>query len=224
MIFSAGAPVILHLLGMEAAEQALSGPLGTTKILTAFSVSLTMNTMFAPIMMIAHKVADLHIAQYQGRLACLWNAPQTGRLLQSVDWNGLLEKRAVPLPALVLDPGPYRDVPVAPVLPCPVRGCPWERSWGCCWPCCCLKAERRPHSARRFPEGRTGAIPPCGRRGAPVRPVSPSLHGTGERPAGCTQKSPPESSPAGFLSFFAAMALSRGAACPPVPRGEREEA
>ena len=87
MIFSAGAPVILHLLGMEAAEQALSGPLGTTKILTAFSVSLTMNTMFAPIMMIAHKVADLHIAQYQGRLACLWNAPQTGRLLQSVDWN-----------------------------------------------------------------------------------------------------------------------------------------
>lgn len=33
MIFSAGAPVILHLLGMEAAEQALSGPLGTTKIL-----------------------------------------------------------------------------------------------------------------------------------------------------------------------------------------------
>ena len=73
---------------MEAAEQALSGPLGTTKILTAFSVSLTMNTMFAPIMMIAHKVADLHIAQYQGRLACLWNAPQTGRLLQSVDWNG----------------------------------------------------------------------------------------------------------------------------------------
>ena len=36
----------------------------------------------------------------------------------------LLEKRAVPLPALVLDPGPYRDVPVAPVLPCPVRGCP----------------------------------------------------------------------------------------------------
>ena len=87
MIFSAGAPAILHLLGMEAAEQALSGPLGTTKILTAFSVSLTMNTMFAPIMMIAHKVADLHIAQYQGRLACLWNAPQTGRLLQSVDWN-----------------------------------------------------------------------------------------------------------------------------------------
>ena len=70
MIFSAGAPAILHLLGMEAAEQALSGPLGTTKILTAFSVSLTMNTMFAPIMMIAHKVADLHIAQYQGRLAC----------------------------------------------------------------------------------------------------------------------------------------------------------
>ena len=52
----------------------------------------------------------------------------------------------------------------------------WERSWGCCWPCC-PQSRRRPHSARRFPEGRTGAISLLVAGESPVRPVSPSLHG-----------------------------------------------
>lgn len=96
----------------------------------------------------------------------------------------------------------------------------WERSWGCCWPCC-PQSRRRPHSARRFPEGRTGAIPLLVAGERPRASGIPILAWGQGKGLPDVQKSPPESSPAGFLSFFAAMALSRGAACPPVPRGER---
>ena len=181
---------------MEAAEQALSGPLGTTKILTAFSVSLTMNTMFAPIMMIAHKVADLHIAQYQGRLACLWNAPQTGRLLQSVDWNGFWKN--VLCRSLLWFWIPVHTVTfLLPPSSVSRSRLSWERSWGCCWPCC-PQSRRRPHSARRFPEGRTGAIPLLVAGERPRSSGIPILAWGQGKGLPDVQKSRRQSSPAGF--------------------------
>ena len=46
-----------------------------------------MNTMFAPVLMVAHKIGDLHLAEYGGSAACLVHRPKVGELLRSVDWN-----------------------------------------------------------------------------------------------------------------------------------------
>lgn len=43
------------------------GRLGDTSWQQPFAVSLTMNTMFAPVLMVAHKIGDLHLAAYGGR-------------------------------------------------------------------------------------------------------------------------------------------------------------
>ncbi len=86
-IFSAGAPQLLAALGLDWAPGALAGPFGGHKLATAFAVSLTMNTMFAPVLMVAHKIGDLHLAAYGGRLECLARKPDMGALLASVDWN-----------------------------------------------------------------------------------------------------------------------------------------
>lgn len=84
MIFSSGVPAALTRLGMEGAT--LSGPLGRSKLLTALAVSASMNMLFAPVLMAAHKVFDLHIARYAGSARCLLRVPDTGALLACVDW------------------------------------------------------------------------------------------------------------------------------------------
>ncbi len=86
-IFGAGAPQVLALLGLEWAPGALAGPFGVHKLVAAFTVSVTMNTMFAPVLMVAHKIGDLHLAEYGGSAACLVHRPKVGELLRSVDWN-----------------------------------------------------------------------------------------------------------------------------------------
>ena len=74
MIFSAGVPLAMSRIGME-------------KLLTAFAISLCLNTLFAPVLMVAYKVSDLHIARYEGTLRCLWHLPDVGGLLKSVNWD-----------------------------------------------------------------------------------------------------------------------------------------
>ena len=218
MIFSAGEQAILHLLGMEAAEQALSGPLGTTKILTAFSVSLTMNTMFAPIMMIAHKVADLHIRPVSGASGLPLECPTDRQAPAVRGLEQLLEKRAVPLPALVLDPGPYRDVPVAPVLPCPVRGCPGSDPGAAAGPVV-LKADGGRIAHAGSPKDGPGRSPSLWQERAPfVRYPHPCM-GTGERPAGCTKKPAGVFSGGLFIVFCRHGALARGGLSPCSPGG-----
>ena len=87
MIFSAGVPLAMSWIGMDWAARALAGPFGTEKLLTAFAISLCLNTLFAPVLMVAHKVSDLHIARYEGTLRCLWYLPDVGGLLKSVNWD-----------------------------------------------------------------------------------------------------------------------------------------
>ena len=87
MIFSAGVPLAMPRIGMDWAARALAGPFGTEKLLTAFAISLCLNTLFAPVLMVAHKVSDLHIARYEGTLRCLWHLPDVGGLLKSVNWD-----------------------------------------------------------------------------------------------------------------------------------------
>lgn len=86
-VFSAGVPQLLAQAGLEWAPGALAGSLGLHKLLTAFAVSVAMNVMFAPALMVAHKIGDLHLAAYNGSLSCLVHGPRVGELLASVNWQ-----------------------------------------------------------------------------------------------------------------------------------------
>lgn len=88
-IFSAGVPDVLAHGGLPWARDALAGPLGGRRLFTAFCVSLVMNTMFAPVLMVTHKVFDLHIAAWGGSLDSLRHVPAPGQLLASVDWQAM---------------------------------------------------------------------------------------------------------------------------------------
>jgi len=85
------------------------------KILRAFTVSLFMNLIFAPVMMLAHKVTDLHISEQGGRFS-LRNF-RVAPLLAGLDWVqywGFLMKKTIPffwIPAHTITfllPGEYR--------------------------------------------------------------------------------------------------------------------
>jgi hypothetical protein len=86
--FSAGAPLVLAKLGLSGAPAAFAGPgLGGLRVFTAFFVSLCMNLIFAPVLMVAHKVTDTHITQNGGSAACLLRPIPAGRILRELDWG-----------------------------------------------------------------------------------------------------------------------------------------
>lgn len=103
------------------AARALAGPFGTEKLLTAFAISLCLNTLFAPVLMVAHKVSDLHIARYEGD-AALFVAPSRRRRAVEVRQLGRhVAAGAVPHRGLLLDPRPYHYISAAGSLPGAVR-------------------------------------------------------------------------------------------------------
>lgn len=86
-IFSAGAPCILAVLGFDWGPHVLSGPLGGHKILAAFLVSATMNTMFAPVLMTVHKISDMRITESKGSFIALFRKYDMGKMLGDIDWR-----------------------------------------------------------------------------------------------------------------------------------------
>lgn len=86
-IFSAGAPYLLEALGFDRGKQALSDSFGWHKIVAAFTVSATMNIMFAPILMTAHKISDMRITESKGCLIALFYKYDMGKMLGSIDWQ-----------------------------------------------------------------------------------------------------------------------------------------
>jgi len=100
IIFPTGAPRFLEYLGMEGASQALSlQGLPWQKILTAFIVSATMNTIFAPVMMTIHKITDIHIERNGGTIYGLFKPIQMGDIMASINWNiqwGFVFKKTIP--------------------------------------------------------------------------------------------------------------------------------
>jgi hypothetical protein len=64
----------------------------------AFTVSFFMNIFFAPIMMLGHRVTDLHISEEGGRFS--FSNFNTASLLKTLDWDlfwGFLMKKTIPL-------------------------------------------------------------------------------------------------------------------------------
>lgn len=70
-------------------------------VITAFCISVVMNVVYAPVMMLMHKVTDLHILEYHGSLrAFLHPIKMRDIMLRRVDWGymwSFVYKRTIPL-------------------------------------------------------------------------------------------------------------------------------
>lgn len=87
VLFATGVPAFLTYMGMENASQAIKSDFTVAKVLVAFSISLFMNIIYAPVMMTLHKVTDTHIMNNGGTLTCLIKPIHFGEILASINWK-----------------------------------------------------------------------------------------------------------------------------------------
>lgn len=100
VIFGGGTPLILEHLGMSDPAAVMAGPVTGAKVLLAFAISTFLNIFYAPVLMVTHRVSDLHIAAAAGDRSKLLTVPDVRRLLASIDWNstwGIVLKKSIPL-------------------------------------------------------------------------------------------------------------------------------
>ncbi len=94
-VFSKGVPAVMGV------PDALAGAISWKKALVALSVSVAMNTVFAPVFMTFHKITDMHIAATGGTLRGFFSHPlQMGESLAAMDWHrqwSFVFARTIPL-------------------------------------------------------------------------------------------------------------------------------
>lgn len=100
IIFSKGTPLFLEYMGMSNAVEAfVADGFTMDKFWVALSVSVAMNTIFAPVFMTLHKITDAHIAAHGGSLkALITPIPMTERFA-SINWQaqwGFVFKKTIP--------------------------------------------------------------------------------------------------------------------------------
>jgi len=100
MIFGGGTPLIMEHLGMENPAAVMAGPVTGTRVLLALAISTFLNIFYAPVLMVTHRVSDLHIAAAASDRLKLLTVPDVRKLLASIDWNsmwGIVLKKSIPL-------------------------------------------------------------------------------------------------------------------------------
>lgn len=100
IIFSKGTPAFLEYMGMSGASVMLDGDLSWGKVFVAFCVSVTMNSIFAPVFMTLHKISDMHISRYGGSVAALAHPIKMGEIMSEINWKaqwGFVFKKTIPL-------------------------------------------------------------------------------------------------------------------------------
>ncbi len=100
IVFPAGTIRFLAYLGLPATPDTLRGSLSGLQVLTAFTVSVGMNLIFAPWMMTLHKITDEHIARGGGTVRGLFRPIQFGDILASLNWKvqwNFVFKKTIPL-------------------------------------------------------------------------------------------------------------------------------
>jgi hypothetical protein len=87
VIFSAGTPAFLLYMGWADANVPAPSAWSAHKVLLAFSISVAMNLVYAPVMMTVHKITDAHIVASQGAFSCLFKPIRIAEILARLDWN-----------------------------------------------------------------------------------------------------------------------------------------
>ena len=86
-IFSHGAPAMLINMGVNLPEDIMTQPFSPLKLLVTFSIGATLNVLYAPILMVTHKVTDAHIREAGGKLRNFLSPIDFARHLQQLDWS-----------------------------------------------------------------------------------------------------------------------------------------
>lgn len=100
VIFGTAAPKVLNSIGIATPENILEQSFSAHKLLTAFTVSLTLNTFFAPVLMTLHKITDSHIELSGGSLKGFFTRIHVGSILSHVEWRslwGFVIKKTIPV-------------------------------------------------------------------------------------------------------------------------------
>jgi hypothetical protein len=88
IIFANGAPAFLEYLGVEGASSLLvQKKITMGKILVAFTISTTMNLIYAPVMMTLHKITDTHIEINGGTISGLFKPIKMGEIMAGINWK-----------------------------------------------------------------------------------------------------------------------------------------
>lgn len=98
-IFGSGTPNLLAELGFSLDPDRASWGFGS-RFLAAFSVSVLLNTLFAPILMVGHKIGDIHIERTGGTLRGFFTRPDMAGLFKAVNWDvmwSFVLKKTVPI-------------------------------------------------------------------------------------------------------------------------------
>lgn len=98
-IFAKGVPYLLEQLGCNNASQWDSKTPFALQFFKAFSISVLMNLIFAPVMMTLHKITDTHIMQFQGSWRSFTNKIDVAGILKNLNWDihwNLVLKKTIP--------------------------------------------------------------------------------------------------------------------------------
>ncbi len=86
-IFSTGAPSFLAYLGLSNAPEAMKGGFTSLKLLDSFTISTTMNLIFAPVMMTVHKITDIHIVKTGGSIRGFFSPILVANIFKNMNWD-----------------------------------------------------------------------------------------------------------------------------------------
>lgn len=89
VIFGAGAQPLLSGMGVQFTQQDIIHTAGLSwlKLLTAFTVSVTLNLFFAPVFMTFHKITDSHILQNKGTIKGFFTPIAFKKHFTEIDWS-----------------------------------------------------------------------------------------------------------------------------------------
>lgn len=101
MVFKSGIPAFITAMGGESlvADFYVEG-LSWGKFIVALSISVMMNTFFAPVFMTFHKITDTHIAECGGSIKALFTPIPMRRLIATLNWDrqwSFIFKKTIPL-------------------------------------------------------------------------------------------------------------------------------
>ena len=100
-VFASGIPAFIASMGGQemVADFGTEG-LSFGKFVVALSISVMMNTFFAPVFMTFHKITDTHIAECGGSLRALVTPIPMRRLISTLNWDrqwSFIFKKTIPL-------------------------------------------------------------------------------------------------------------------------------
>ncbi|MFI3262538.1 MAG: Mpv17/PMP22 family protein [Rikenellaceae bacterium] len=98
--FAIGAPSMIETLGAKGVAEAMKGGFTAEKLLGAFSISVMMNTLFAPVFMTLHKITDAHIVKHGGSLKSLIKPLEMRKSMINLDWDtqwNFVIKKTIPI-------------------------------------------------------------------------------------------------------------------------------